>query len=226
MASINNNLPAAEVIYDALPYIDATHEDYDEYAVHLMEQEMKRMAPRQVEPLPPLNYNKRSTLLQQEVMRVTANRQQGTATNFLRTGKDKGKEDEDAFSPQAPPTQDTVEAWQAAVRQAKIAYEKERIRHVMLEISKEGSTAAQQWRQLNAHLEQCKAAAQQAWQEQKATVDAINLQRQRHQQDVQGKELHVLTTHYANLVQKTHQLKQAVAQARQEVQQGAAALEN
>ena len=43
--SDNNNGEPPAILYDALPYIDATHEDYDVYAAHLIEEEMKRLPP-------------------------------------------------------------------------------------------------------------------------------------------------------------------------------------
>ena len=89
-----------------------------------------------------------------------------------------------------------------------------------LDISKEGSTAAEQWKQMNSHLEATKADCDHAGQAQRATVDAINLKRQEDQQK-KGQELHILSTHYANLVEKTHQLKQAVTELKEELKQGA-----
>ena len=206
----NNEQPPA-ILYDALPYIDATHEDYDEYAAHLIEQEMKRLPPRKATPLPPVRY--RSPLMEAEMKRVAAQRESGGSKGAPVAVV------QDAAKLEAP-TQETVQAWQDAVRKAKIAYEKERIRHMTLDISKEGSTAAEQWKQMNMQLEGLKSAVDKEGQAQKAAVDAINLQRQEDQQH-KGQELHILTTHYTSLVEKTHQLKEAVAELKEELKQGA-----
>ena len=208
-ASENSNAPA--LIYDALAYIDATQEDYDEYAAHLIEEEMKRLPPplRQEQP-PQVRF--RSPLMQGEMKRVAAmNREAGNTQTPINIKKD---------PPLQAPTEDSIQAWQDAVRQAKISYEKERIRHMMLDISKDGSTAAEQWKQMNAHLESVKADLELSWQQQKSAVDTINLQRQKDQQQ-KGQELHVLSTHYANLIEKTRQLKQAVAQLKEELKHDA-----
>ena len=185
---------------DSLPYIDVTHEYYEEYAAHLVEEEMKRLPPRKVEALPTVRFE-RSALMKGEFERLQADR---AATPLIKN------------LPLSAPTENTVEAWEEAVRRAKIDYEKERIRRMLLKISKDGSTAAEQWKGMNAHLDVIKSDLEKSLQEQKASVDAINLQRQSEQEQM-GKELHVLSTQYSNLIEKTRQLKQAVVELKEEL---------
>jgi hypothetical protein len=181
---------------DSLPYVDKSHQGYEEYAATLVEQEMKRLAPRTVEPLPPMRF--RSRMMQGEVERLAADRASPTISSDTNA------------SELTPPDQDTVSAWEDAVRRAKIAYEKERLRKTLLKLSKDGAVA-EQWKQMNALLDKLKSDLEQELQQQKGRVDAVNLQRQEEQQKM-GHELHVLSTQYEQLVQKTKQLKEAIAE--------------
>ena len=188
---------------DSLPYIDLSEEKYEDIATRMVEEEMKRMRPRKVEPL--LDVKFRSPLMEGEFRRLAADRNSSSMK----------KKD----PPLKTPTEDTIEGWEESLRQAKIAYEKERIRNMLLDICKEGSTAAEQWKTMNTHLESMQADLQKSLREQHAQVNAINLQRETDQR-ARGRELHVLSTHYANLIEKTYQLKQAVVQLKQELKIG------
>lgn len=190
--------PCTMTMNDSLPYVDASNEEYEDYAAQLVEEEMKRLAPRQMEPLPPLRF--RSPLMQGEYQRLSTDRQSPAVT--------------DSVFPQTP-AEDTIEAWEAAVRQAKIAYEKERLRKMLLKLSKEGSTV-EQWKHMNTGLEKMKSDLEKMLQEQKARVDAVNLQRQNEQQKM-GQELHILSTQYDGLIDKTQQLRQAIAELKEEL---------
>ena len=182
---------------DSLPYIDVSEEKYEDIGTRKVEEEMKRMRPRKVEPLPEVKF--RSPLMEGEIKRLVADRK----SDFMK------KKD----PPLKAPTENTLEAWEEAVRHAKIAYEKERI---LLDISKDGSTATEQWKTMNAHLERMQADVEKSLQNQQAQVNAINLQRETDQR-AKGQELDVLSTHYANLVEKTYQLKYAVAELKEEL---------
>jgi hypothetical protein len=176
---------------DSLPYVDDPHEDYEDYAAQLLEEEMKRIVPRPLDPLPAVRF--RAPMMHAEFDRISENRDSPSITDPVLKA----------------PTEKTVEAWEEAVRQAKISYEKERIRKVVLKISKEGSTT-DQWKQMNAMLDQMKSDLERSLHEQKARVDAINLQRQNDQQKM-GQELYVLSTQYTDLIDKRKQLLQAIA---------------
>eukprot|EP00977_Amphora_coffeiformis_P008663 scaffold1965_cov145-Amphora_coffeaeformis.AAC.1 len=188
---------------DSLPYIDVSEEKYNDIGTRMVEEEMKRMRPRKVEPLSEMKF--RSPLMEGEIKRLAADRDSG----FMK------KKD----PPLKAPTENKIELWEEAVRQAKIAYEKERIRNMLLDISKEGSTATEQWKTMNAHLESLQADVEKSLQDQQAQVNAINLQRETDQR-AKGQELHVLSTHYANLIEKTYQLKRAVAELKEELKVG------
>jgi hypothetical protein len=182
---------------DSLPYVDEPHEDYEDYAAQLLEEEMKRIVPRPLDPMPAIRF--RTPMMQAEFQRISESRESPAITDPVLKA----------------PTLNTVDAWEAAVRQAKIAYEKERIRKVVLKISKEGSTT-EQWKQMNATLDLMKTDLERSLQEQRALVDAVNLQRQTDQQKM-GQELHVLSTQHAELIDKRQQLKRAIAQLKEEL---------
>jgi flagellar biosynthesis chaperone FliJ len=186
---------------DALPYVDATHQDYDEYAAYLLEEEMKETPPRTAEPLAAIRY--RSPLMEGEYQRVTA----------AKASTEPPMPDTTVVP---APTADTLEAWEAAVQRAKIAHEKERIRGTVIDICREGSTSAEQWRSMNAQLEALQASLATALQAQTAAVEAIHLARKSYQEQTQ-QELHVLTAHFGNLVLKTQQLKHAIALLKKEL---------
>lgn len=185
---------------DSLPYIDATHEDYEEYAMHLIEEEMKKIRPRTFEAVPEVRF--RSPFMEDEYKRVIAKEPAPKIQSII---------------PQLP-TENTVEAWEEAVKQAKIAYETERIRSILLDICKDGSLSSEQWKQMNQHLEQMKSDIEKSAHEQKTRVDTINLQRQASQEKV-GQELKVLMIQYETLLEKNHQLKQAIAELKDEIGQ-------
>jgi hypothetical protein len=185
---------------DALPYVDATHQDYDEYAAYLLEEEMKKTPPRTIEPLNAVRF--RSPLMEGELQRVTSG--QAAAPPIQDT------------TVVTAPAEDTHEAWEEAVQRAKIAYERERIRGIVIDISREGSSSAEQWKRMNAQLEALKAALETSLHEQTAAVESINLARKTDQEKKQ-QELYVLSAHYGNLVQKTQQLKQAIAALKEEL---------
>lgn len=195
---------------DSLPYADQTHEDYEEYAMHLLEDEMNRIPPRRVEPPPAVRF--RSPFMKAEYERVVVVAAKQEPAVVVVT-----QDDDD--SPLDEPLENTLQAWERAVQRAKVAYEKERLRAVLLDISKEGSTAGEQWKQMNVYLESFKAQLEALLREQKARVDAINIGR-RAAQEQAGQDLLVLSMRYANLIEKTQQLKQAVAELKDELKQG------
>mmetsp|Transcript_22136 Transcript_22136/g.28639 ORF Transcript_22136/g.28639 Transcript_22136/m.28639 type:complete len:193 (-) Transcript_22136:220-798(-) len=187
---------------DSLPYIDEIHEDYEQYAASLIEEEMQNMDPgestRKVSPMAPLRF--RSPLLEQEYQRVAS-------TGELPDDRPNFKVKLEA------PVENSLEAWEEAVKKAKIALEKERIRGIMLELEKEGVTA-EQWKSYNSMLS--RSGLEPSLQAQRQRVEVINMNRQEYQEKA-GKEIHVLTSQYHQLIDKTYHLKCAVAQMEQEI---------
>lgn len=192
------------VVLDSLPYVDPVPpEDYEQYALSLIEEEMKHHKPPAAvtKELAPVNF--RTPLFRSEYEKVS-----------------QGKPVEPLVLPSPPmdvsDCSDNRDSLMEAVQQARIAYEKERIRAMTLQIEKEtGVTLWKQWNDqvLNPLLQQ----NQDMLERQKLLVEQINARRQEQQQGM-GKKLQVLETQYHDLVQKQFQLRQAIAGLEQELQ--------
>jgi hypothetical protein len=209
----SGNAQETNVVLDALPYIDPVHEEYEQYALALIEEEMKaHPATTSVKSVPPVNF--RSELMKQEYQELSA-----SATDA--DGQERRPEQRQraaVVEPVSPPGQDP-EAWKQAVQTARIAYEAERIRSDLLELEKDGlGSSSQMWKVYNELLSQSQGVLQQALSTQRQSVEDINLSRQQDQQQ-SGRQLEVLTTQYHELVHKLFQLKQAVSEMEQDVQQ-------
>jgi len=188
------------VVLDALPYVDPVNEDYEQYAIALVEEEMKKLpAPKSI-PVPPIKF--RTELMKGEYKQRTNRSGTFQPIDFSSTLS-------------APENGKDVEAWKEAARNARVAYETERLRGILLELDKEGLSAAQ-WKQYNTLLAKCQEFLQKLLSEQRETVREVNLSRQQSQQQ-SGQELQVLTTQYGSLVQKLYQLKQAIYELEQQV---------
>jgi hypothetical protein len=201
------------VILDALPYIDPVHEEYEQYALALIEEEMKAHPATAMKAIPPVNF--RTELMKQEYQE-----QQQSAS-----GDGQGRRPRAAIEPVSvspPAAEQDPEAWKQAVQRARIAHEAERIRSDLLELEKDGlGSSAQMWKVYNELLSQSQGVLQQALSTQSQSVEDINHSRQQDQQQ-SGRQLEILTTQYHDLLQKLFQLKQAVAEMEQNVQQASA----
>jgi hypothetical protein len=218
MASFASGKQDTNVVLDALPYVDPVHEDYEQYALALIEEEMKAQpATTSVKAVPAVNF--RTELMKQEYQELSASvsGDNGADGQGQRPERRQRAAVVEAVSP--PAAGQDPEAWKQAVRTARIAYEAERIRSDLLELEKDGlGSSAQMWKVYNELLSQSQGVLQQALSTQRQSVEDINLSRQQDQQQ-SGRKLEVLTTQYHELVHKLFQLKQAVAEMEQDVQQ-------
>lgn len=183
------------VVLDSLPYIDPIPpEDYEQYALALIEEEMQRQQqPPTLAELAPVNFG--TTLFQSEYEQVS-----------------KGNPLEPLVLPSPPEDVSNCNdknSLMEAVQQARVAYEKERIRSMTLQIDNE--TGVSRWKQWNdSVLTPLLQQNQEMLEQQKLSVEQINARRQEQQQRV-GKRLHVLETQYRDLVQKRLKLQEAIA---------------
>jgi Breast carcinoma amplified sequence 2 (BCAS2) len=185
-----------DALMDSLPYIDGTHEDYEEYAAALIEEEMKTFPPA---PLPkqqhPIKF--RTPLMEHEYhQRLIDDGQNHPPLTFWN-------------GPAAPPSSEDAseKAWQAAVQAAKVQYEGERARSMTLDVKKD-SGAALLWKGFNGTMDLQLQAAQKALHQQRQLVEQINLQRSIDQQKA-GKELQLLTARYQIALERRFRLEQA-----------------
>ena len=196
---------------DSLPYVDAVQDDYERYALSLIEDEMKvtLRQPRRsdLETLPPIHY--RTPAMKHEYQRFSSS--DGKAAPLqIQSNNNKAID---------PPEGENVQAWRTAVQQARVGYESERARSMALEVKKDAG-AALLWKGFNGSLDQDAAAIRAALAAQRQTVEQINLQRSEDQQTA-GKQLHILTTQYQTALERRFQLQQATVKLEQEIQQQA-----
>jgi Breast carcinoma amplified sequence 2 (BCAS2) len=206
-------------VWDALPYIDVVNEPYEQYALSLIEGEMKAMnhpssgysRPR----LPPIPEPK----LRTEMLHMAyQNFAEGTGK-----GKPSSTMDQEPVS-LTEPSEDTVEAWSLAVQRARIAYEKERIRSLQLEVERDEtvpSAASGRWKRYHAQvLEPQLTALQQEQEQEQLQVAMINQERQQSQRDEYQPAMYRWHGQYQDLLQKQFLLKQAIANLEVEINGG------
>jgi hypothetical protein len=197
--------PAEGVLLDSLPYIDPILEEYEQYALHLIEEEtMKASKPPVLDAsLPPIRFL--TAQMKAEYERVGS----GEAAEKIR-GKsfEQRRGDFDG--------EDEHCDLGAAVAAARTAHEAERVRGLELEaVSGELSARYRLWNEQVLQPQADGGAA--AVREQRAAVDRLNLARRRHQQELYDRELRRLTVQRRELLDHLCQLKRAVADLEDEV---------
>ena len=130
----DNNDGQPVVLLDSLPYVETVHEDYEEYALALIEEEMKASVRQSLKKMPPLNF--RTSMMQKEYesLIVKDGGVEGTLISVQRP-----KEQLLSFQPKKIVKPTTIEEWNDsnAIEQAKSQFESERIRSQVIEVEKE-----------------------------------------------------------------------------------------
>jgi hypothetical protein len=145
-----------DALMDSLPYVDATPEDYEEYAAALIEEEMKTFHPvmnhhhhhsvsttMQQQPVMTLTF--RTPLMEKEYQRLVDGdgdlnshgeaQARARALTWL-----------DSTHILTPPSKkDRWEEWKRAIQEAKVAYESERVRHMTLEVRSSALMERLEW---------------------------------------------------------------------------------
>ena len=192
----------SSVVLDALPYADGpVSEKYEEYALSLVEEEMKKSAAPRLAPLPSIRF--RSSTMKSEYTTRGSNR---PPLDFL-------------FNNTLPPTpgdEAKAEEWKEAVKKARVAHEKERVRAIVLEVEKD-ARVAQQWNKHNGTLSTKLELQQESLANKRQKVQDINMRRQQTQQQA-GKKIRVLEMQYYELIKKQQQLHGAIQDIEQELQ--------
>jgi hypothetical protein len=194
-----NSSTIPSVVLDSLPYVDAVNEDYEQYALALIEDEMKQQT---AEPtlIPEIRF--RSSFLQSEYEQRSSNRP-GRKLPPMMTATT------------IPSDSAPIQEGKDAVRTARIAYEKERIRGMVLEVDKD--TSADRYKSHHEMLQQLLFGQQELLKNQLQAVQEINLQRQQYQLGQAAPSLSQFETQYAQLLQKRHQLQAAVDALEQDI---------
>lgn len=186
------------VVLDALPYVDVVHEDYESYALALVEQEMKEMKPpAAVSKEPPTT---RSTILEIEFEFVASGKERASIIHA---------------SELSIPKSENADEWKECIGKARAAYEAERIRGAVLEL--EGTHAPNQWKQYTSSvLESLEQQESLLHKNQQSLLEEVHAQRQEEQVEA-SKTLSRLEQKYQDLIHKRHYLQMATLELEGEV---------
>lgn len=198
---------------DSLPYVDEPNEDYEQYALALIEEEMKRLKAPPLSPIPAVKVRNAPFLPEQ-----LANRDENG--HWINNNKEStaawSSNDHHIAAVQRPPPEqaDNIAAWQASVQRARIAYETERIRGMVLSADKEESSAA--WKRHHDRLAATLQLMEQGLAKESERIEVLNHHRQSDQQE-KGRQLQVLTAQNQSLLDKQVQLRRAIAELKQSI---------
>lgn len=183
------------IFIDSLPYVESVHQDYEDYALALIEEEMKQIQPRPLKKLPEIKF--RTELMEQEFSARVVNNE------FL-------PREAVSFQPGKIPRPSNLDDWrEKALPQAKSRFEAERIRGLLLEAEKE--EAVNDWKVYNSQcLEKLRDEWQAAATRQREAVEEVNFQRQQAQQQQAGPQLDQLSTDYQQILYRRNQLEHSI----------------
>lgn len=203
-----------DVVLDSLPYVETVHEDYEEYALALIEEEMKTIAPSKITALmlktKPVQFRTPVMKTEFEALElVVVDEASGEqrVVNPQRTTTNSSS----SFQPSKIARPTTLDEWQSsqALSQLKARLEAERLRGLVLEAEKE--EAVQNWKDYNASLDFLKAVWARNLQERSEAVEEVNFQRQQAQTQNLGPEIERLHHEYQQALYRRNQLEHAIA---------------
>jgi Breast carcinoma amplified sequence 2 (BCAS2) len=205
------------VVLDSLPYVEAVHEDYEEYALALIEEEMKATEPRPLERrMHPLKF--RTPMMRAEygnnVKLVTPPPAGGDDGNPPPTDEQTlvaviQRTECVSLQPAKIARPATIAEWRDhAIPEIKTRFEAERIRGLVLEVEREDGVGS--WRDHVAALEDLKALWTRKWRQHADAVEEINFQRQQNQEQHFGPELERLNQQYQQALYARNQLKHGI----------------
>lgn len=222
-----------DALIDSLPYIDYLDENYEAYALSLVEEEMRRAAPDprrlSLDHLPnPLSKRTSEMFSYGEGLRASATRNEFrdlVRRNGAKRRRTDGENDDDddavreTFASPPPGALDEDEhAWKAAVRSARLASENARARLADAEVGRVFD--ARTWRTAVAGARGELRAAEAGLASRRAAVDAINAERKDRQEQEVADHLFSLNDRYEELLQSvltitasTKELKRQIADA-------------
>ena len=190
------------IVLDSLPYVEEVHEDYEEYALALIDEEMKAITPRPLKKIPPLRFRTSTMKNEYETLVKT----DGETALFM----PRSKVQLQLFQPAKIVKPTTIEQWEksSAISQIKSRYESERIRGLVLEAKKEEEVI--NWKDYIADLDDLEAFWKNLLQKQHEAVEEINFQRERAQTQQVGPELDRLNEDYQQVLYRRNQLEHAI----------------
>lgn len=183
---------AGDRMWDSLPYFENTHEEYEEYALALIEDEMNLVEPPQIADITPIKF--KSSIMKKEY-------------ELLIVGS--------KFEPrkQLPPPKHqgrpkTEKACISSVQESKCKYEAERIRSQLLEAEK--NEAVESWKSFNESLSLHQMELSRVLKRQCEAVEEINYDRQNSQQQQLGPQIETLSMDYQRTLYRRNQFKHSI----------------
>lgn len=187
---------SVEARIDSLPYVEAIHEDYEEYALSLIEEEMKQFQPRPLKrKLQSINF--RTPMMKAEyAARIVDNEFQARERK--------------SYQPSKITRPTSLDKWRdEALPRAKALFETERLRSVVLDAEKD--EAVENWKSYNAKvLEQIRNQSTKVLADQREAVEEVNFNRQQSQQQQYGPQLEQLNTDYQQMLYRRNQLEHSI----------------
>ena len=198
------------VLLDSLPYIDYFPDDYEAYALSLIEEEMKSMEPKSnyLSHLPPYTAEPRllASLSRSDYQNLVARNGQPRPTS---------EQIQIALAKQAtiqPPAKSLLNddhGWKLSLRSAKIEFERQRSRQLNLELQQ--YYESDQWRLHTSKLGEEEEKMKHIVEQQQLRVDTINNKRKDLQEGAATK-LERLTQQRHESIQRNHRLQRATAE--------------
>lgn len=197
---VDSTTSSPPVLLDSLPYVETVHEDYEEYALAMIEEEMKAIAPRPLKKMAPINFRTPAMKTEYETLVVDGQ------------VRDRPKEQLEVFQPskitKPKKWKADDEASADALAQIKSRYEAERIRSLVLEVEKQEGVAS--WKEYTTSLDESAAFWAKLVQKEVEAVEEINFRRQQSQTQQVGPELERLNQEYQQALYKRNQLEHAI----------------
>lgn len=218
----------APLLLDSLPYIDSFPEEYESYALTLIEEEMKSMGEPATPYLPTspiVTTSEPPRLLKGPLSRVEYARlverggqpRPASESFGLNTNRNSKRLGAGTLAPLQPPDQslwNDEHAWKKSLRSAKIEFERQRLRQLNLELQQ--YYEPDQWRLYISQLSKQEERMNQLADQQQLLVDAINLERKDLQEGNANKFIR-LSQQLNELNERNHRLHLAIAELDQEV---------
>ena len=179
-------------VFDSLPYFEAAHEDYEEYALALIEDEMKLVAPTRTDGVAEIKY--RSQIMENECNLLIVG-SKFVPRQDLPTQKNRGRPQGEADCA-------------SSIREGKRMYEYERIRSQILDAEK--SEVAESWKLFNESLSLHQTKLSGMVKNQSEVVQEINYGRQKLQQQQLGPQIDELAIEYRRTLYQRNQIKHGI----------------
>jgi hypothetical protein len=221
-ANDNNN---NTVVFDCLPYVESIHEDYEEYALALIEDEMKAIEPLPLKKVPPIRFRTELMRVEYSNVKMIEQHQHRTSENDPNNNVEGVMEDGTllvatiqregnlnhtiSFHPSKIARPTTLDEWSShAIPEIKKRFEAERIRAIVLDAEKEDGVDS--WKVHNSALDDLKSLWIRLLKDRSDAVEEINFQRQQRQQEYFGPELDRLNQQYQEALYRRNQVEHAI----------------